>query len=78
MLDLSGGKSDLYCVGSGLSIWKSETVTLRSDLTILNRVVGRSDSVVLTLQVWTVGFQFYLVMATSGLRVEDRLDGGEK
>ena len=39
-------------------------------------VVGRFDRGQLTLVIFSVGLQIYLAMATFGLRVEDRLDGG--
>ena len=42
----------------------------------LNRVVGRFESWKLTLDNFIFGLQIYYAMATSGLRVEDRLDGG--
>ena len=39
-------------------------------------VVGRFDKGQLTLDIFSVGLQIYLAMATSRLRVQDRLDGG--
>ena len=38
--------------------------------------MGRFDSGQLTLDIFSVGLRIYLAMATSGLSVEDRLDGG--
>ena len=76
MSNTSEGKLNLLAVKSDLFIWKDKTVNLRSDLYILNRVEGRFGCGLFTLDILTIGFQIYIVMASVGLRVEDRLDGG--
>ena len=50
--------SDLSKGGSDLSVLRSGTVNLRSDLAILNMVVGRSGGVVLTLEFGQMVFRF--------------------